>query len=87
MVEIVRRLNWTYVSIIYEESTYGVQAFAVLEELLAKHEICIAVKEKLPKDSMNSVDVTYDYIVRKLVAKQSARGERISRKSFLLKLF
>ncbi|OQR76772.1 metabotropic glutamate receptor 2-like [Tropilaelaps mercedesae] len=28
MVEIVKLLRWTYVSIVYEESNYGIQAFA-----------------------------------------------------------
>lgn len=51
MVEIVMRLGWSYISIIYEESNYGVKAFEELEELLGEHNICIAVKEKLVKDS------------------------------------
>ncbi|KAI8123732.1 Metabotropic glutamate receptor 8 [Lucilia cuprina] len=51
MVEIVKRMGWSYVSIIYEESNYGIKAFEELEELLARHNICIAVKEKLVKDS------------------------------------
>lgn len=71
MVEIVKLLGWTYVSVscliktarglpinrllfsqvIYEESNYGDKAFSVLEIEFAKNHICIAVKEKLTKDS------------------------------------
>jgi hypothetical protein len=42
MVEIVKLLGWSYISIIYEESNYGVKAFEELEELLAEHNVCIA---------------------------------------------
>ncbi|GBN22077.1 hypothetical protein AVEN_170096-1 [Araneus ventricosus] len=49
-------------------------AFTVLEELLSKSEICIAVKERLTKDSGVAGDSYYDNIVHKLMAKPSARG-------------
>ncbi|XP_054286402.1 metabotropic glutamate receptor 2-like [Macrosteles quadrilineatus] len=74
MVEIVRRLGWSYVSIIYEESNYGIKAFEELEDLLAKYEICIAVKEKLVKDSGVAEDTAYDSIVHRLLTKPRARG-------------
>lgn len=75
MVEIVRRLGWSYISIIYEESNYGVKAFEELEELLGQHNICIAVKEKLVKDSGVAQERAYDTIVQKLLTKSRARGE------------
>ncbi|XP_035210832.1 metabotropic glutamate receptor 4-like, partial [Stegodyphus dumicola] len=74
MVQIVQRLNWTYISILYEESTYGIQAFTVLEELLLKKGICLAVKERLTKDSGVAGDSYYDSIVRRILEKPSARG-------------
>lgn len=75
MVEIVMRLGWSYISIIYEESNYGVKAFEELEELLAENNICIAVKEKLVKDSGVAPEKGYDSIVQKLLTKSRARGE------------
>lgn len=97
MVEIVRRMGWSYISIIYEESNYGIkvclteyrnwtqfansyfayvpQAFEELEDLLAKHNICIAVKEKLVKDSGVAEEIAYDNIVLKLLTKSRARGK------------
>lgn len=75
MVEIVIRLGWSYISIIYEESNYGVKAFEELEELLAFHNICIAVKEKLVKDSGVAQERAYDTIVQKLLTKSRARGK------------
>ncbi|XP_033246884.1 metabotropic glutamate receptor 2 isoform X1 [Drosophila miranda] len=74
MVEIVMRMGWSYVSIIYEESNYGIKAFEELEELLARHNICIAIKEKLVKDSGVAEDIAYDNIVQKLLTKPRARG-------------
>ncbi|XP_026492105.2 metabotropic glutamate receptor 2-like [Vanessa tameamea] len=74
MVEIVRKLGWSYVSIIYEESSYGIKAFEELEALLARNGICIAVKEKLVKDSGVADERAYDDIVQKLLTKPRARG-------------
>ncbi|PBC28293.1 Metabotropic glutamate receptor [Apis cerana cerana] len=74
MVEIVMKMKWSYVSIIYEESNYGIKAFEELEELLGKRNICIAIKEKLVKDSGVAKDAAYDNIVLKLLTKPRARG-------------
>lgn len=74
MVDIVRRMGWSYISIIYEESNYGLKAFEELEDLLSKHSICIAVKEKLVKDSGVAGEGAYDLIVQKLLTKPRARG-------------
>ncbi|CAA9995849.1 unnamed protein product [Nesidiocoris tenuis] len=78
MVEIIKQLRWSYVSIIYEESNYGIKliikAFEELEALLAKNDICIAVKEKLVKDSGVAEEIAYDSIVQKLLTKSRARG-------------
>jgi hypothetical protein len=46
-----------------------------LETLLAKYAICIAVKEKLVKDSGVAEEIAYDSIVKKLLTKPRARGE------------
>jgi metabotropic X receptor len=51
------------------------QAFEELETLLAKYDICIAVKEKLVKDSGVADETAYDNIVQKLLTKPRARGE------------
>ncbi|XP_063708761.1 metabotropic glutamate receptor 2 [Culicoides brevitarsis] len=74
MVDIVMLLKWNYISIIYEESNYGIKAFEELEVLLSKRGICIAVKEKLVKDSGVAEDLVYDSIVSKLLTKTRARG-------------
>ncbi|XP_041979231.1 metabotropic glutamate receptor 2-like [Aricia agestis] len=74
MVEIVKVLGWRYVSIIYEESNYGIKAFEELETLLLRDDICIAVKERLAKDSGAADQHGYDAIVERLLSKPRARG-------------
>nr|XP_021199674.2 metabotropic glutamate receptor 2 [Helicoverpa armigera] len=74
MVEIVKKLGWRYVSIIYEESNYGIKAFEELETLLARNDICIAVKERLVKDSGEADERAYDAIVTRLLSRPRARG-------------
>ncbi|MPC93748.1 hypothetical protein E2C01_088888 [Portunus trituberculatus] len=51
------------------------QAFEELEDLLAQNNICIAVKEKLVKDSGVAEEGAYDHIVQRLLQKFHARGE------------
>ena len=52
------------------------QAFEELESLLARNGICIAVKEKLVKDSGVADESVYDSIVQRLLTKRRARGKR-----------
>ncbi|KPJ14579.1 Metabotropic glutamate receptor 3 [Papilio machaon] len=74
MVEIAKKLEWRYVSIIYEESNYGTKAFEDLETMLARNNICIAVKERLMRESGAPHDSTYDALVHRLLARPRARG-------------
>ncbi|XP_032517758.2 metabotropic glutamate receptor 2-like [Danaus plexippus] len=74
LVEIVKKFGWRYVSIIYEESNYGIKAFEELETLLLREDICIAVKERLVKDSGAADDRAYDTIVERLLSRPRARG-------------
>lgn len=51
------------------------KAFEELEVLLAKYDICIAVKEKLVKDSGVAEDNVYDNIILRLQTKPRAKGK------------
>ena len=51
------------------------QAFEELERRLSEKGICVAVKEKLTKDSGVAGAGHYDHIVEKLLAKPKARGK------------
>ncbi|XP_060068565.1 metabotropic glutamate receptor 6-like [Ylistrum balloti] len=74
MVELVKMFKWTYVSVVYEESSYGIQGFNELEKLLKLSAICIATTEKLLKDSGVAGQASYDTIVDRLKQKSNARG-------------
>ena len=54
------------------------QAFEELEKLLSKRNICVAVREKLTKDSGVAGSDNFNHIVEKLLAKPKAKGMRIS---------
>lgn len=45
-----------------------------METLLARNEICIAVKERLAKDSGEADERAYDTIVARLLTRPRARG-------------
>jgi len=74
MVQIIKKLKWSYISILYEESTYGKKAFEELDVLLPANNICIAMKEKLVKDSGVAGDAAYSEIIQKLLTKPQAKG-------------
>ena len=50
------------------------QAFEELEKLLKKRNICVAVKEKLTKDSGVDGSDKFNHIVENLLAKPKAKG-------------
>ncbi|KAK7490923.1 hypothetical protein BaRGS_00017795, partial [Batillaria attramentaria] len=74
MVALVRLLKWTYVSVVYEESSYGILGFNEVEKKLKQNGICLATTEKLLKDSGQSTEADYDLIVERLLKKVHARG-------------
>ena len=51
------------------------QALEALQVLLPRHGVCIAVKEKLKKDSGVAGKEAYDAVVTSLLSKPRARGE------------
>ena len=51
-----------------------VQAFEELEILLGENNVCIAVKERLVKDSGVAGEAAYNDIVQKLLSKPKAKG-------------
>lgn len=50
------------------------QGYSEVEELLKKEGICIAVTEKLIKDSGVAIDSIYEKIVERLKSRSMARG-------------
>ena len=74
----VFRLLCTTVIWYVNNQTYQFQAFEELERLLSNRSICVAVKEKLTKDSGVAGAGDYDHIVEKLLAKPKAKGKQVT---------
>jgi hypothetical protein len=58
-----------------------------LERLFTKSGICVAVKEKLTKDSGVAGAFDYNHIVDKLLAKPKARGNKRERRVSIERMF
>ncbi|XP_064643302.1 metabotropic glutamate receptor 3-like isoform X2 [Lineus longissimus] len=74
MVQLVKMFKWQYVSLLYEESSYGEKGMQVVEHHLKKAGVCIAVRDRLIKDSGVASEDTYDKVVEDLLKKKTARG-------------
>ena len=51
MVDIVKKFNWTYVSTIASEGSYGESGIDVFQREAEKRNICIAIAEKVPSNA------------------------------------
>uniref|UniRef100_A0A1I8J0Y6 G_PROTEIN_RECEP_F3_4 domain-containing protein n=1 Tax=Macrostomum lignano TaxID=282301 RepID=A0A1I8J0Y6_9PLAT len=71
IVEIIKVFNWSYVSIVYEDSKYGREAFEELEKLFRLNNICPALVETLPRDSKLARVQDYYTKIERLVKHRS----------------
>ena len=62
------------------------QAFEKLDEKLSEKGVCVAVKEKLSKDSGVGKGIDFDHIVEKLQDKPKAKGKSIVSVNAVLKI-
>lgn len=81
------KIHFQAVAFIFENkidfSFHLYQAFNDLEELLEETDICIAIKERLTKDSGIAANSSYDNIVRKLATKPNSKGKANSFSSIM----
>lgn len=71
MADIVRILNWTYVSSVYSEGSYGEYGIEQFHKEAEERNVCIAVAEKIPS---SADDEFFDSIIFKLLKKPNAHG-------------
>lgn len=71
LVDIVKSLNWSYVSSIYSEGSYGEYGIEQFHKDASERNVCIAIAEKIPS---NADDAHFDMIIKKLLKKPNARG-------------
>ncbi|KAL8592303.1 hypothetical protein ACOMHN_036937 [Nucella lapillus] len=51
IAELIKTFAWTYVSVVYEESNYGENAFRLLREYLEANSTCLAVADKIGREA------------------------------------
>ncbi|XP_056645279.1 metabotropic glutamate receptor isoform X2 [Diorhabda sublineata] len=71
LVDIVKSVNWSYVSTIYSEGSYGEYGIEVFHREAQERNVCIATAEKVPSAAD---DKEFDNIIHKLKKKINAKG-------------
>ncbi|XP_055922412.1 metabotropic glutamate receptor isoform X1 [Eupeodes corollae] len=71
MVDIIKCFNWSYVSTIHSEGSYGEYGIEAFHKEATERNVCIAAAEKVPSASDDKV---FDAIIAKLLKKPNARG-------------
>jgi metabotropic glutamate receptor 3 len=71
LVDIVKSLNWSYVSTVYSEGSYGEYGIEVFHREASERNVCIAAAEKVPSAADERV---FESILGRLLKKQNARG-------------
>ncbi|KAK2711818.1 hypothetical protein QYM36_012822, partial [Artemia franciscana] len=71
IVDILELFNWTYVSTIASEGTYGEAGIEVFHRRAAERNICVAVAEKVPDHADTK---RFDQIVESLLKKPNAKA-------------
>lgn len=70
MVDMLIFFNWTYISVVYEESNYGFNGLIHMRRYTNEAGICIADAHAIAADAK---DEDYDFVVSKLVKNRKAR--------------
>lgn len=71
LVDIVKKFNWTYVSTIASEGSYGESGIDVFQREAEKRNICIAIAEKVPS---NANEAKFMEVVGNLLKKPNAKA-------------
>ncbi|KAM8702763.1 hypothetical protein ACLKA7_005127 [Drosophila subpalustris] len=71
LVDIIKNFNWSYVSTIHSEGSYGEYGIEAFHKEATERHVCIAAAEKVPSAADDKV---FDAIISKLLKKPNARG-------------
>lgn len=71
LVDIVKSVNWSYISTIYSEGSYGEYGIEVFHKEAQERNVCIAAAEKVPS---TADDREFDNIIAKIKKKSNAKG-------------
>ncbi|KAL1493265.1 hypothetical protein ABEB36_011350 [Hypothenemus hampei] len=71
LVDIIKSVNWSYISTVYSEGSYGEYGIEIFHKEATERSVCIATAEKV---SSSADDKEFDNIIIKLKKKSNARG-------------
>ncbi|XP_076278520.1 metabotropic glutamate receptor 6 [Lasioglossum baleicum] len=71
MLEILRRFEWSYASIVYSDSEYGDHGYETLVSLATEYSICFTAPHRIQEDRFTDED--YDNVVRTIADKTGVR--------------
>uniref|UniRef100_A0A0P4W5T5 Receptor ligand binding region domain-containing protein n=1 Tax=Scylla olivacea TaxID=85551 RepID=A0A0P4W5T5_SCYOL len=71
IMDVMQLFNWSYISTIHSEGSYGEFGIEVIHKLAAERNVCIAVSEKIPHNADHQV---YNAALGNLMKKPSARA-------------
>ncbi|CAK9832016.1 Metabotropic glutamate receptor [Anthophora retusa] len=71
MLEILRRFEWSYVSVVYTDSEYGDHGYEMLASLAGEYSVCFSAPHRISEDRFTDKD--YDNVVRTIAEKTDVR--------------
>ncbi|XP_076640477.1 metabotropic glutamate receptor 6 [Colletes latitarsis] len=71
MLEILRRFEWSYASVIYSDSEYGDHGYETLASLAAEYSVCFTGPHRISEERFTAED--YDDVVRTIAEKTEVR--------------
>lgn len=71
LVDIVKTFNWSYVSTVHSEGSYGEYGIEAFHREAQDRGVCIATSEKVTSDADDKI---FDQIIAKLKKKENAKG-------------
>ncbi|XP_043674071.1 metabotropic glutamate receptor [Vespula pensylvanica] len=71
LVDVVKSANWSYVSTVYSEGSYGEYGIEVFTREAIERNVCIAAAVKVPSAADDKV---FDDIIQRLIKKSNARA-------------
>ncbi|KAJ9573800.1 hypothetical protein L9F63_008837, partial [Diploptera punctata] len=71
MLEILRKFNWTYVSVVHSDNEYGLHGFETLKTLAEKYNVCFSAPQRVDKEHFQDRD--YDNVLDNIVNKTEVR--------------
>ncbi|XP_017764397.1 PREDICTED: metabotropic glutamate receptor 6-like [Eufriesea mexicana] len=71
MLEILRRFDWSYASVVYTDTEYGDHGYETLTSLAGEYSVCFSAPHRISEDRFTEED--YDRVVRTIAEKTDVR--------------